>query len=68
MYRTRKEEQLLLNLNEFVSDRLCYELGLTAISQKLLFKNLINLVHEFNGNLDINVLLDSRPLPTASNT
>jgi hypothetical protein len=43
-------------LNELVSNRLCDKLRSTTVSQKLLFKNLIYLVCEFNGNLDVNIL------------
>ena len=43
-------------MNELVSNRLCDKLRSTTVSQKLLFKNLIYLVCEFNGNLDVNIL------------
>ena len=43
-------------MNELVSNSLRNELCSAAVSQKLLIKNLINLVCEFNGNLDVNVL------------
>jgi hypothetical protein len=43
-------------LNELVSNRLCDKLRSTTVSQKLLFKNLIYLVCEFNGNLDVDVV------------
>ena len=43
-------------MNELVSNRLCDKLRSTTVSQKLLFKNLIYLVCEFNGNLNVNIL------------
>ena len=43
-------------MNQLVSNRLCHKLGSAAVSQKLFLKNLINLVCEFNGNLDVDVL------------
>jgi len=43
-------------LNELVSNRLCNELGSTAVSQELLFKNFIDFVSEFNGNLNVDVM------------
>jgi hypothetical protein len=51
-----KEKRLLLDLNELVSDRLCYELGSAAVSQQLLFKNLVYLVCEFDRDLYVDIL------------
>jgi hypothetical protein len=43
-------------LNELVSNRLRYKLCSTAVTQKLLIKYLIDLVCEFNGNLDVDIV------------
>ena len=43
-------------MNELVSNRLCDKLRSTTVSQKLLFKNIVYLVCEFNWNFDVNIL------------
>lgn len=45
-----KKGRLLLDLNEFVPNRLCYELSSTAVTQQLLFKNLVNFICKLDGN------------------
>jgi len=50
------KKQLLSYLKKLVSDSLRHKLGSAAVSQELLFKDLVYLVRKLNGNLDVDVL------------